>query len=143
MSSDRARIVACARSWIGTPYHHQAYVKGVAADCIGFVRGVYTEVTGVDPDYRPDYSPSWGDSGPDELLLDAGRQFFVVPDYGGWRAGDLLVFRVKNAVAAKHCAIAIDHENMIHAVSGRHVMQTGIGAWSSRAAGVFSFPGVK
>jgi hypothetical protein len=25
----REQIVAAARSWIGTPYHHQASVKGV------------------------------------------------------------------------------------------------------------------
>ena len=33
-------IVAEARSWLGTPWHYQASVKGVGTDCTGVVRGV-------------------------------------------------------------------------------------------------------
>jgi cell wall-associated NlpC family hydrolase len=29
-------IIAAARSWIGTPYCHQASLKGVGCDCSGF-----------------------------------------------------------------------------------------------------------
>jgi NlpC/P60 family putative phage cell wall peptidase len=36
----RAEIVAEARSWIGTRWHHQAATKGVGVDCIGLLRGV-------------------------------------------------------------------------------------------------------
>jgi hypothetical protein len=36
----RALIVAAARGWLGTPYRHQASVKGEGADCLGLVRGV-------------------------------------------------------------------------------------------------------
>ncbi|MGH8585287.1 MAG: NlpC/P60 family protein [Gammaproteobacteria bacterium] len=39
----RADVVAVARTWLGTPYHHQASIKGVGADCIGFVKGVALE----------------------------------------------------------------------------------------------------
>ena len=27
--------------WIGTPYRHQASLKGVGCDCLGLVRGVW------------------------------------------------------------------------------------------------------
>jgi cell wall-associated NlpC family hydrolase len=37
----RPDIVEEARSWLGTPYHHQAALKGVGCDCIGLLRGVY------------------------------------------------------------------------------------------------------
>lgn len=143
MSFSRSHVVAVARSWEGTPYHHQAYLKHVGADCLGLLRGVFVELYGHDPEAPPTYSPSWGDVQPDELLLDAARRHLLVPDYDGWLPGDVLVFRVKNAVSAKHCAIALDDEIMIHAVSNRHVMRTAIGAWSSRIAGVFKFPGVE
>jgi cell wall-associated NlpC family hydrolase len=33
-------VVAEAREWLGTRWHHQAAVKGVGTDCIGLVRGV-------------------------------------------------------------------------------------------------------
>jgi cell wall-associated NlpC family hydrolase len=36
----RSAIVAEARTWIGTPYRHQASLKGVGCDCLGLVRGV-------------------------------------------------------------------------------------------------------
>ena len=34
-------VIAEARSWIGTPYRHQASLKGVGCDCLGLVRGVW------------------------------------------------------------------------------------------------------
>jgi NlpC/P60 family putative phage cell wall peptidase len=39
-------IVAIARGWLGTPYRHQASLKGVGCDCLGLVRGVYAEAYG-------------------------------------------------------------------------------------------------
>ena len=35
-----ARVVAEARRWIGTPYHHQARLRGVGCDCAGLIIGV-------------------------------------------------------------------------------------------------------
>ena len=40
MSVPRAAVVAEARTWIGTPFHHQASLKGIGCDCIGLVVGV-------------------------------------------------------------------------------------------------------
>lgn len=36
----RAQIVTEARRWIGTPFQHQAALRGIGADCIGLVAGV-------------------------------------------------------------------------------------------------------
>jgi NlpC/P60 family putative phage cell wall peptidase len=46
----RKDIVAETRSWIGTPYRHQASLKGVGCDCLGLVRGVWRAVIGVEPE---------------------------------------------------------------------------------------------
>lgn len=35
----RAAVVAEARTWVGTPYAHQAALKGVGCDCGGLIRG--------------------------------------------------------------------------------------------------------
>ena len=48
----RAEIVRAARSWIGTPYRHQASLKGVGCDCLGLLRGVWREVVGAEPEAR-------------------------------------------------------------------------------------------
>lgn len=36
----REQILIEARSWIGTPYHHQGRLKGVGVDCAGVMFGV-------------------------------------------------------------------------------------------------------
>ena len=45
----REQIVAAARGWAGTPYHHQASVKGVGCDCLGLIRGLWRELVGDEP----------------------------------------------------------------------------------------------
>ncbi len=40
----REKIVAAARAWVGTPYHHQASVKGAGCDCLGLIRGIWREL---------------------------------------------------------------------------------------------------
>jgi cell wall-associated NlpC family hydrolase len=40
----RAEVVACARTWLGTRWQHQARLKGVACDCAGLVIGVAHEL---------------------------------------------------------------------------------------------------
>ena len=56
----RQRIVEEARSWLGTPYHHQAMVKGAGVDCAMILVAVYRAVglipAGFDP--RP-YPQDW------------------------------------------------------------------------------------
>src|SRR5882762_8720471 len=55
----REEIVAEAREWFGTPWIHQASLKGVGTDCIGYIGGVAlnTNVQGAiewrdDPDFK-------------------------------------------------------------------------------------------
>nr|WP_238441088.1 hypothetical protein [Frankia sp. AgW1.1] len=52
----RDGIIVTARRWIGTPYHHQASVCGIGADCLGLVRGVWRDLYGVDAEMSPVYS---------------------------------------------------------------------------------------
>lgn len=58
-SPDRAAVVASARSWIGTPYHHMADIKGVGCDCAMLLVRVYCDLGLVEPfDPRP-YVRDW------------------------------------------------------------------------------------
>lgn len=45
-----ADIVETAREWVGTPYHHQAKLRGVGADCVGLIRGIGEELGVLDTD---------------------------------------------------------------------------------------------
>jgi hypothetical protein len=40
----RAEIVAEARRWLGTPFHHQGYKRGGGADCVGLICGIALEL---------------------------------------------------------------------------------------------------
>ena len=56
----QAAICAEARSWLGTPYHHLADVKGVGVDCAMLVVRVFVAVGMVPADLDPrPYAWDW------------------------------------------------------------------------------------
>ena len=73
----RERIIAAARGWLGTPYHHQASLRGVGCDCLGLVRGVWRELYGGEPEQTPPYSPFWAQQGSGETLALAAQRHLV------------------------------------------------------------------
>lgn len=138
-------IVAEARGWIGTPYRHQASLKGVGCDCLGLLRGVWRGVFGTEPESPPPYTPDWaeasGKAGGDALLLAARRHLHEIP-LSHADAGDVLLFRWREGVAVKHCAIATAPDAMIHAHDGACVAEVAIGPWWRRhLVHAFRFPG--
>ena len=89
----RDEIVAAARSWLGTPYRHQASRKGAGCDCLGLVRGVWRELVGPEPARLPPYTPDWAEALGQETLLHAARRHLREVPVGEARDGDVLVFR--------------------------------------------------
>lgn len=132
------RIVAEARSWIGTPYRHQASLRGVGCDCVGLVRGVWRAVIGNEPEPPPPYSPDWAEAGAD-TLVDAARRYLVEAERV--QPGAVLLFRWREGLAAKHCAIATSADAMVHAHDGAEVAEVALRSWWRRhLAHVFLFP---
>ena len=140
----RPDIVAAARGWIGTPYHHQASLKGVGCDCLGLLRGVWRELLGAEPEPVPAYGPDWADPSGDDPLLVAARTHLVALAAGeGGGAGDVVLFRWRPHLAAKHCSILTERGTMIHAHDGAAVTEVALVAgWRRRMAGTFRFPGL-
>ena len=136
-------IVAAAREWIGTPYLHQASLRGVGCDCLGLVRGVWREVIGAEPEQPGPYSADWAEAGGVESLALAGARHFVPIAPDSIAEGDVLLFRWKPHVPAKHLAIATGRDLMIHAHDGAQVCEVALTPWwRRRMAFAFSFPGV-
>jgi NlpC/P60 family putative phage cell wall peptidase len=134
------RIVMAARSWIGTPYRHQASLKGVGCDCLGLLRGVWREVMGREPELPPPYSPDWAEAGADTLVA-AARRYLVEIDQREIAPGDVLLFRWRDALPAKHCAVATSPDRMIHAHDGASVVEVALCSWWRRhLAHAFRFP---
>lgn len=141
----RDGIVAAARTWIGTPYHHQASLKDVGCDCLGLLRGVWREVMGEEPEAPPNYSWDWAEATGEETLRDAAARHLEPVELTAWRAGDVLLFRMSRTAPAKHCAIVSEEwlPRMVHAWTGYAVAEVDmIAYWRRRIAYAFRFPGV-
>ena len=91
----RRAVLASARSWIGTPYRHQASRKGAGCDCLGLVRGVWREVCGEEPLDVPPYSPDWAERTGRETLLRAARTCLTEIGKHAARPGDVMLFRMR------------------------------------------------
>ena len=143
MSFTRADIVAEARAWIGTPYRHQASLKGVGCDCLGLVRGVWRAVLGEEPQTPPAYSRDWAEASGAETLAAAARTHLVEIDPAQFSPGDVILFRYRERYPAKHAAIVSASDMMIHAHDGAAVAEVAIAPWwRRRLAYAFRFPGV-
>ncbi len=104
--SVNARVQAIAGTWIGTPYRHQGALKGVGCDCLGLVRGIWRELYGQEPEAVPAYAPDWAErSGEERLLAAAERHFSGVASFEESLPGDLVLFRFRPHLAAKHAGI--------------------------------------
>jgi NlpC/P60 family putative phage cell wall peptidase len=139
----RVAIVAEVRSWIGTPYRHQASLKGVGCDCLGLVRGVWRAVVGEEPERMPPYAPDWAEASGKEALVEAATRHLTEVERSAFAAGDVLLFRWRAELPAKHAAIATAHDRMVHAHDGAAVAEVAIAPWwRRRLAYAFRFPGV-
>jgi NlpC/P60 family putative phage cell wall peptidase len=135
------RALAEARLWLGTPYQHQASLRGVGCDCLGLARGVWRALHGAEPEPPPPYRPDWAELGGRELLLEAFDRWLVRLDPDQARPGDVLVFRMSPDVPAKHCAILSAEGRMIHAYWGRACVESWLGRWwRSRLVAAFRYP---
>lgn len=136
-------IAAAARGWIGTPYRHQASLKGAGADCLGLIRGVWREIYGGEPEAVPAYSAGWAEGGGIEALAAAARRNLVEIQPTEFRGGDVLLFRWRPHLPAKHAGIATSATHMIHAQEDACVTEIFLSPWWRRhVAFAFRFPGV-
>lgn len=138
----RTEIVAAAREWLGTPYHHQASLRGVGCDCLGLVRGLWRNFYGPEPEPPPPYSPNWAESLGKETLAMAALRHLTPVAPAERRPGDVLLFRWREHLPAKHCAVLSAPDRIIHAHDGAAVAEVAFtGWWRRHLSHAFSFPG--
>lgn len=139
---DENAIVVAARTFIGTPYQHQASLQGVGCDCLGLIRGVWRSVYGDAPEDPGAYDSSRFRANGPETLLAGARRHLIEKDNLNFEIGDVLLFRLHPMRPVQHCGIATSATTMIHAHDGACVCEVPIDAWRKRLAFVFSFPNV-
>lgn len=139
----RALVVDAARAWIGTPYHHQASLRGVGTDCLGLVRGIWRDVYGVDAEQPPAYTRDWAEAASCETMLEAAARHLEAIAALDVEPGDVVIFRLRTGAVAKHAAIVATGTTMIHAMEGASVSEVPLSNWwRRRIAGAFRFPPV-
>lgn len=139
--ADPVRVVAAARSWLGTPYHDLASLRGVGCDCLGLARGVWREVVGDEPFPNPPYSRDWGETGPVKVLAEGARRMTPEIDPADAGPGTLLLFRMRPRAIANHVGILTSRDRFIHAYERLGVIEQRLmPTWRQRIAFAFLFP---
>lgn len=136
-------VVALAQGWIGTPYLHQASVKGVGCDCLGLLRGIWREAYGAEPEQIPAYTADWSEPQGDELLFEAALRHLKPVDAAPLAPGQVVLFRMRKGAVAKHLGVLATGDPLpgfIHAYSGHGVVQSPLSTpWRRRIAARFAF----
>ena len=134
--------VAIARSWLGTPYVHQASQKGAGTDCLGLIRGIWRELYGSEPIVPPPYSADWDEVQGAEVLWQAAKQH-LRPTDDIWVEGQVMLFRMRTHSVAKHLGILVGPPNahtFIHAFAKHGVVESSLSTpWRRRVVARFNF----
>lgn len=125
--AQRAAVVAEALTWINTPYHHHARVKGVGVDCAQLLCAVY-EACGLVPHIDPgNYAHDWHLHRGEEVFIKwlekVGAREVRAPLRSA--LGDVALFKYGRAYS--HGSIVVDLHSgfgVVHAYVGRGVIQT-------------------
>lgn len=113
MNQLREKVVAEARRWIGTRYHHAARLRGVGVDCAMLLCEVY-EAAGLIPHTVPEpYPMQWHLHRGEERFLGWIRKYGVQIPIDQAAPGDVALYQFARCVS--HGAIVTDWPNIVHA----------------------------
>ncbi len=138
----RADIIAEARTWLGTPFVHQARSRGVGVDCIGLIVGA-VQGCGLAVDDRADYArtPHAG-----ELARELGAQLERI-DVADAAPGDVVLIAWRRA--PMHVGLLTDYPHsglaLLHAIEtiGRVVEHRLDDGWRRLIVAAYRVPGLE
>lgn len=109
----RQQIIDEALTWLDTPYHHKAMVKGIGVDCAMLVAAVAIK-NGLlkQEDVSPNYSVQWHLHNTEEKLLEQLGLFGCV-QIDEPTPGDIITFKYGRVTS--HLGILINTNQVIHA----------------------------
>lgn len=112
VAPQRLAVIAEAESWLGTPFHHEARVKGHGVDCGQLLIAVYGNLGYMPENYRlAHYPPDFAIHRDREWYLSIVEAFARrVPIPG---PGDVVLFKWGRLFS--HGAIVTEWPNIIHA----------------------------
>lgn len=113
LNEQRARreVVAEARTWIGTPFHHEARVKGHGVDCAMLLIEVYAAAGVVERIQPKQYPPDWHLHRSEERYLNYVMLYCHPVTHP--QQADIAMFKVGRTYS--HAAIVVAWPEVIHA----------------------------
>jgi cell wall-associated NlpC family hydrolase len=115
---ERARVLEVAETWVGTPFHDVAGVKGVGVDCAHLLARVFEEAELVEKRDIKKYSPQFFLHRSDEEFLETvlSHDCREITE-GDVKPGDVILYKVGRCYA--HGAIVANYPiDIIHAHKG-------------------------
>lgn len=117
-AQERSAVVAEALTWLETPYHHHARIKGVGVDCAQILCAVFETCGHVGPIDLGNYPPQWHLHHSEELYLGwlekVGAREVQAP-----ALGDIAVFKFGRCYS--HGAIVVGTGLLLHSYLRRGV----------------------
>lgn len=108
---ERLAVIAEARTWIGTPFHQNAALKGIGVDCGRFLTEVYGACGIAVPRDLEHWPKDWMMHADGEQYLSIIRKF--AREVESPQPGDVILFRFGRAYS--HSAIIVEYPRvMIH-----------------------------
>lgn len=147
----REQVVAEARSWVGTPYLHQAHIKGEGCDCGGLIGGVAMALGLARNDFWSGaFAPfsGYGREPAHGSLLRVLDTFMTAVDPMQVGSGDVVVMRFRRE--PQHLGIVVPYtlggHAIVHALNGisvHEVVEHRLdGVWQRRVTHAYRLPGV-
>ena len=136
-----AASISEARSWLGTPWRHQASVKGVGCDCAGLVRGVGNALGAMDcREGTPQAAEfeGYGRAPEPRRMVKALDRFMDRRPRGTSQPGDVLLMRFDRD--PQHLAILTDEETIVHALLRDGVVEHRLSPdWRARVVAAWGY----
>ena len=122
-SEARARVLAVAESWIGTPFHDGAQIHGTGVDCAHLIAAVYEGAGLIEKVEIESYPPTWFIHRGEERFLAYLDRYMRPIDERQAGPGDTAIWRMGRAFG--HAAIVVAWpQAIIHAWKpGRRVLR--------------------
>jgi NlpC/P60 family putative phage cell wall peptidase len=111
----RQAVVAEARSWLGTPWHHEARVKGAGVDCGQFLAAVFEACGLVEHVEVEPYPQDWALHRGEERFLKTVERYASRVERDPL-PGDILLFKYGRCLS--HAGIVTEWPLVVHAYLG-------------------------
>jgi cell wall-associated NlpC family hydrolase len=118
----RAAVVAEAKTWLGTPWIHQARDKGYGVDCGQLLAAVFEAVGLVEPVPIAPYSQDWALHRSEPIMQNIVERYAVKTD-GDPLPGDVVLFQFGRSLS--HGGIVLLWPLIVHAYLNERAVVVG------------------